>query len=292
MRIREIKCKSMLIASKLPASDYVVNPYTGCSFACTYCYASFMGRFVGEAIQDWGNYLAIKVNAVDVFRSDLRRLSKAKRRSTIFLSSVTDAWQGPEKKYRLARGVLETLSEDSYPGFVSILTKSPLVLRDVDVINTLKEREVGITITTTDDAIGRSIEAHAPMATTRLETLARLNRAGVPTYAFVGPLLPHYRYRRDLLEDLFQRIHDAGTSEIFAEHLNTSSYILGRISRLAGKAEPNVRAIYESASTDEHRAALSDMVMDLVEKYRFQIRLGRVLDHKRDKKKLSIQENI
>lgn len=284
MRISETECRSMLVASKLPASDYVVNPYTGCTFACAYCYASFMGRFVGEPIEAWGDYLSVKTNAVEVFRDDLRRLSEEKRNSTILLSSVTDAWQGPEKKYKLARGVLEVLRDDDYPGFVSILTKSPLVLRDVDVIADLNNKEVGITVTTTDDDIGRFMEAHAPLASDRLQALADLNAAGIPTYAFVGPLFPHYRYRQDLLEDLFRRIHDAGTTTLFAEHLNTSAYILKRIDPLVSKSEPEVQEVYRAAKTDAHRTVLSDMVMNLVVKYGFEIRLGRVLDHNRDKK--------
>ena len=284
MRISEIKAKSILVESKLPAADYVVNPYSGCSFACAYCYASFMGRFVGEPIDAWGDYLAVKTNAVEVFRRDLARLPKSKLKSTILLSSVTDAWQGPEKKYRLARGILETLRDNAYPGFVSILTKSPLVLRDIDVIGALKAKEVGVTITTTDDGIGRFMEVHAPVASDRLHTLAALNVAGVPTYAFVGPLFPHYRYREDLLDELFRRIAGAGTTTIFVEHLNTSQYILRRIRPLLAAVGPEVRAVYESATTSEHRRVVSDMVMALVAKYNFEIRLGRVLDHNRDKR--------
>jgi len=284
MRISEIRCKSMLVASKLPASDYVVNPYTGCTFACAYCYASFMGRFVGEPIEAWGDYLSVKINAVEVFRADLRRLPSTKRQSTIFLSSVTDAWQGPEKKYKLTRAILEILRDDHYPGLISILTKSPLVLRDVDVIAALPQTEVGVTITATDDQIGRFMEARAPLASERLRTLRALNRAGIATYAFIGPLLPHYRYRHDLLEDLFRQVADAGTRTIFAEHLNTSACILKRIEPLLIDAAPEVRAVYQSARRDAHRAALSDMVMALVAKYDFEIMLGRVLDHNRDKK--------
>lgn len=284
MRINEIRCKSMLVASKLPASDYVVNPYTGCTFACAYCYASFMGRFVGEPIEAWGDYLSVKVNAVEVFHADLQRLPAAKRNATIFLSSVTDAWQGPEKKYKLTRTILEILRDNHYPGLVSILTKSPLVLRDADVIATLPQTEVGITITATDDHIGRFMEARAPLASERLRTLAALNSAGIATYAFIGPLLPHYRYRQDLLEELFRQVADAGTRTLFAEHLNTSAYILKRIEPLLAHAPAEVRAVYQSARRDEHRAALSDMVMELVAKYGFEIRLGRVLDHNRDKK--------
>jgi len=279
MRIKEILCKSMLVPSKLPACDYVVNPYTGCSFSCAYCYASFMGRFVGEPIESWGEYLSVKINAVEVFRREIGRLPQQRRTATLLLSSVTDAWQGAETKYRLTRGVLETLREESYPGFVTLLTKSPLILRDLDVIASLDRTEVGVTITTTDDAIGRFMEAQAPRASDRLRTLAGLNAAGIPTYAFVGPLFPHYRYRRDLLEDLFRQIGDSGTRSLFVEHLNTSPYISRRIQPLVNQADEEVRRVYEAARTKEHRHALSAMVMDLVAKYGFEIRLGRVLDH-------------
>ncbi|MFZ1726329.1 MAG: spore photoproduct lyase family protein [Albidovulum sp.] len=281
MRITEIQCKTLLVSSKLPAADYVVNPYTGCTFKCAYCYASFMGRFVGEPIESWGDYLSVKTNAIEIFRKELGRLSDAKRKSTVFISSVTDAWQGPEKKYRLTRGILEALEEIRYPGQISMLTKSPLVLRDMDVISGLSNKEVGITVTTTDDTIGRFMESSAPLASDRLQTLSALNKAGIPTYAFVGPLLPHYRFRRDLLETLFQGLQDAGTKTIFAEHLNTSRYILKRMSAPIAAAEPDVQDFYRHAQTREHRYVLSDMVMDLVNKYGFDLRLGRVIDHNR-----------
>jgi DNA repair photolyase len=283
MRINEIEAKSMLVKSKLPASDYVVNPYTGCSFGCAYCYASFMGRLVGQPIGAWGDFLSVKTNAVEVFRRDLARLPSSKRNATILLSSVTDAWQGPEKKYRLARGILEILRDTTYTGSVNILTKSPLILRDVDVIAALPRKQVGVTVTTTDDDVGRFIEASAPLASDRLRALAGLNAAGIPTYAFVGPLLPHYRFRSDLLEQLFEALKDAGTTTIFAEHLNTSRYILRRIEPLLTRADPEIRAAYESACTAEHRRAVSAIVMDLVDKYGFNIRLGRVLDHNEDR---------
>ncbi|MER8907614.1 hypothetical protein NKH99_07985 [Mesorhizobium sp. M0854] len=242
-----------------------------------------MGRFLAEPIEAWGDYLAVKTNAIEIFRREVARLPDGKRNSTILLSSVTDAWQGPEKKYRLARGILEVLRDMAYPGLVSILTKSPLVLRDIDVINEIGMKEVGVTVTTTDDDIGRFMEAHAPLATERLRTLAKLNLANIPTYAFLGPLFPHYRHREDLLDELFRQLSGVGTKIIFAEHLNTSQYILGRISPLLARAAPEVRSVYEEARTDEHRRVLSEMVMALVCKYGFEIRLGRVLDHNRDK---------
>jgi DNA repair photolyase len=280
MEPKEIECKSILVSSKLPDADYVVNPYTGCIFGCAYCYASFMGRFVNEPIDNWGNYLYVKKNAVEVFERDLAAMSEDKRTSSsILMSSVTDPYQGAEKKYRLVRGILEILVRESYPGSVSILTKSPLVLRDVDLLKQLPCVEVGMTVTTTDDKTSRFLEVQAPLASRRIDTLRQLNAQGIKTYAFVGPLLPHFRYRADLLEDLFRTLSDAGVRELFVEHMNLKGYIRKRLVEVLADDMPSAVPIYSEAAGDEHRNALEAMVSTLVEKYGFRLRLGKVLAH-------------
>src|SRR5262249_53961667 len=153
MPVGELQAKSILVRSKLPDTDYVVNPYTGCAFGCHYCYASFTGRFVQQPVKAWGDYVYVKINAVEVFDVELQRLRARGSAPSILLSSVTDAYQGVEKRYRLTRGILEILAREPYPGSVGILTKSPLVLRDLDVLERLPCVEVGMTITTTDDRL-------------------------------------------------------------------------------------------------------------------------------------------
>jgi DNA repair photolyase len=279
MRIKEIEAKSIITATKLPDSDVVVNPYVGCSFACGYCYASFMGRFVGESIESWGDYLYVKINAVDLFEREIVGLQRRMPTATLLMSSVTDAWQGPEKKYRLARGILQTLANRRYQGLVSLLTKSPLITRDLDLLSTLSNPEVGVTITSPDDDIGRELEARAPSIHDRLETLRECNKAGIPTYAFLGPLLPHFRYRPQLLEDLFKQLADVGTTTIFAEHLNSSAYIRRRISPLLTDAPPEIGDAYASAGSSSHREATAQLVQELVARHRFQLRLSDVIAH-------------
>src|SRR5438093_11831028 len=226
MKVVEIEAKSILVRSKLPDAEYVVNPYIGCVFGCHYCYASFAGRFVGEPIGNWGSYVYAKINAVPLFEVELAKLRRAGRAPSILLSSVTDAYQGAEKKYRLTRGILEALAREPYPGVVSILTKSPLVLRDADLLATIPRAEVGLTVTTTDDRLSRFVEVRAPLASRRLRTLAELHDAGVETYAFVGPLLPHFRYDPEALDELFAGLAKAGVSSVFVEQINLRPYII------------------------------------------------------------------
>ena len=79
MEVKEIQTKSILTLSKLPDTDYVINPYVGCRFGCTYCYASFMGRFVSKQINDWGEYVYAKINAPELLRNELRKLKNKGR---------------------------------------------------------------------------------------------------------------------------------------------------------------------------------------------------------------------
>lgn len=186
-RVKEIQAKSIIGTTKVPSADYVINPYTGCQFGCMYCFASFMGRFVGENNSDWGNYVYVKTNAVELMQKDILRLMKKSPHPRIAISTVTDPYQGIENKYRLTRGILETFVQHNYQGRVSILTKSPQILKDLDVIKKIPNVEIGITITTSDDRLSRFLEVRAPSANSRLKTLKTLNEAGIKTYVFVGP---------------------------------------------------------------------------------------------------------
>ncbi len=113
---------------------------------------------------------------------------KKAARGHVLISSVTDPYQPVEEKYKLTRGCLEVLLPHQFS--VNILTKSPLVLRDLDLLKQFKDLEVGITITTDDDEIRKIFEPHAPPIEARIQALKTLAKAGLKTYAFIGPLLP------------------------------------------------------------------------------------------------------
>lgn len=279
MRLTEVEAKSIIVPSKLPDADYVVNPYTGCEFGCVYCYASFMGKYIGEDISEWGNYVSVKINSVELFKKDFPKIAAKAARPTILMSSVTDAYQGVEKKYELARGILEVVASTEFDGRFEILTKSPLVLRDLDHLTSIKNSTVGMTVTTTSDEISRFLELRAPHATRRLDTLKKLNDAGVDTYAFIGPLLPHFKLAHDELDKLFGAIAATGVKKVFVEHINMKKYIQERLNPQISKASTNVQDLYNGAKYKEHREELQAVIPDLLQKHGLRLRLDEVLYH-------------
>ena len=181
--IREIKAKSILTKSGIPGVDYCINPYVGCAHGCRYCYATFMKRYTGHT-EPWGGFVDVKINAPEILQRQLKRA----KRGRVLISSVTDAYQPIESKYKLTRQCLEILLQSQFP--VDILTKSPLVLRDIDLIKKFEDIEVGFTITTNDENISRVFEPNAPSIMERIRTLKALHDKVINTYAFIGPVLP------------------------------------------------------------------------------------------------------
>ena len=279
MKILETVAKTIIVKSKLPDTDYVVNPYTGCEFGCSYCYASFMGRFVGETFDRWGEYVYVKKNAAELFSLELPKLQVREPRATIFLSSVTDAWQPVERTYRLARTIIKKLVTHKFEGTLSILTKSPIILDDLELLKDLPNADVGVTITATDNQTARVLESRAPSATRRLDVLAKLNAAGLKTYAFLGPVLPHFRFAPEDLKRLLQAIKEAGTTDLYIELMNMSSYVQSRVDRSLDESKPIWLDAYRVATEPENRSALVRLLQEQTRELGMHVRLGGVLDH-------------
>lgn len=142
-----------------------------------------MKRYTGHT-EAWGSFVDVKINAPEVLQRQLKKAEKGR----IIISSVTDAYQPIESKYRLTMQFLEILLQYQFP--VEILTKSSLVLRDADLIKKFKDIAVGITITTNDEKIRRVFEPNAPSIMSRIRTLKALHDKGISTYVFIGPVLP------------------------------------------------------------------------------------------------------
>lgn len=181
MIINEIKVKTILSASKV--FDWVINPYVGCQHGCTYCYARFMKKFSGHK-EPWGEFVDIKINAVELLGEEINK----KKRGRVWVSGVCDPYQPLEKKYKITRQCLEILAQNNWP--VIIQTRSALVLRDIDILKEMKDVEVGLSITTADEAIRKIFEPRAPSIKERIKALEALYQAGLKTYAMIAPLLP------------------------------------------------------------------------------------------------------
>lgn len=196
---REVEARSILNKSKI--FDYCVNPYTGCQVGCRYCYARlFIPRYTGHS-EPWGSFVDVKKNGVDILRRQLRRA----KRGVVWVSSVCDPYQPLEGRYELTRRLLKELLAANFP--VNIQTKSALVVRDIDLFKQFEEIEIGFTITTEDETIARLFEPRASAVRERIEALKKLKRAGLKTFAFLGPLLPGNAERlASLIEDKVDRV--------------------------------------------------------------------------------------
>jgi len=181
MIVREVLAKSILSKSKI--HDYVVNPYVGCAHGCSYCYARFMKRFTNHQ-EAWGEFVDVKINAVELLVREITR----KKPGRTWVSGVCDPYQPLEERYRLTRGCLEVLLRHRWP--VTVQTRSPLALRDLDLMRGAQALEVGFSVTTMDEEIRRLFEPSAPPVPARLKALGELHAAGVRTFAMIAPLLP------------------------------------------------------------------------------------------------------
>lgn len=281
--VKEITAKTILVNSKLPESDFVINCYTGCRFGCSYCYASFMGRFVDKKISDWGNYVYAKINASELLKEEIAKLKDKGKGKTILLSSVTDPFQGIETRYKLSTKCLEVLADYGFEGEVSILTKSPFVLSVLPILKRLKNVDVGLTITSTDDKISKYFEKFAPSASQRLETLKKLNEEGIKTYTFFGPLLPHFVANKEEIKKVLDAIYQTGTRRLFIEHINLSKYIKDRmLQELKDIYKDFLEKFYSSQSKD-YREEINKILLELLKEYDFEL-LHEIIFHKENDK--------
>jgi DNA repair photolyase len=182
LKVTEVEAKSILNKSKI--FDYCLNPYTGCTVNCAYCYARlFMRRYSGHS-EPWGEFVDVKVNAPVLLGKQLERA----KRGTVWVSSVCDPYQALEAKYGLTRRCLLELLKKQFP--VNIQSKSSLVLRDQDIFVQFQEIDTGFTITTDDERISRLFERGASSVRERVDALAEIHAKGISTFVFIGPLLP------------------------------------------------------------------------------------------------------
>lgn len=262
--VRNVECKSLLTKSGIKGVDYAINPYVGCAHACAYCYAVFMKRFAGHK-EEWGAFVDVKVNAPQVLSRQLRRA----RPGNITFGTVTDAYQPLEKAYEITRACLEVLVGQGQDLSVSILTKSDLVLRDLDLLSKLRDVEVAFTITSLDDAVRRLFEPASSPTSKRLEGLRLLHEAGIPTWAFCGPVLPSITDDETSLDALFSELKRVGVGSVLVDSLNLRGAAWGRLSRVLEEHYPHLVPTYRALSSNRapYHQALMEKTRRIAERY-------------------------
>jgi DNA repair photolyase len=211
--VQEVPARRIITKNDSPdiGFDRSINPYRGCEHGCIYCFARPTHAFLGLSPGlDFETKLFAKTNAAQALERELAEPSYRPR--MIAIGTNTDPYQPIERRYRIMRRVLEVLSATNHP--VGIVTKSALVLRDLDILQSMAERglvKVGLSVTTLEGKLARAMEPRASTPDKRLETLEKLSAAGVPTSVMVAPVIPGLNDAE--MERILERAAVAGVNE-------------------------------------------------------------------------------
>lgn len=247
------------VKAMMPLS-WTINPYRGCRHACVYCFARPTHTYFNlNAGIDFHTQIFVKINAPQVLRQELSR--PGWKRAPICLGSATDPYQPAERRYHLTRKILVVLCEKANP--LDIITKSHLILEDLDLLLELNRRTggqvaVNMSLTTLDNIKARLIDPGAPSPAKRLDTLARLSEAGIKTRLFIMPVLPGITDSPDDLEQLVKTAAEIGVNSVSADSLRiargSEEYFYGFID----KNFPELRARYNRLYNNGRRSMISD----------------------------------
>lgn len=222
MKIVEYTSKTAISKSNLPELDYAVNPYSGCQHRCIYCFAIDFTR-IDEARDNWGKAVYVKTNLIDVLKQQI----KGMKRGITGISTVTDAYQPAEAKYRLTRQALNILLENGFR--VTVQTKSPLAARDIDIFTQHKGTfDIGVTVTTMDKQKALQIETQTPAPSQRIRLLEKLHGNGLRTWIFIGPIIHGFNDSLEEIEKIFEIAYSTESRVIYdfySSYKNSSEFM-------------------------------------------------------------------
>lgn len=165
--------------------DYSLNPYSGCSFGCTYCYAAFFSRNK-EKMDNWGYWVEVKENAMVMLK---KKRKKPLKDVIVYMSSVTDPYQPIEKKLEITREILQEFA-DYHSIRLVVQTRAALVTRDIDLFKKIGRVQVNMTITTDSEEVRKVFEPFCPSNRVRLKAIKEINDNGIQSCITMTPLLP------------------------------------------------------------------------------------------------------
>ncbi len=261
--IRETPCKTIL--GKSGIGDYSLNCYGGCAHGCVYCYARFMQRFHPHE-QPWGAYVDVKANAVEVLERQLCRAAPG----DVFVSSACDGWQPLEGEYQLTRECCRLLVRHGFQ--VNALTKSALILRDLDIF-TGSTAQIGVTVTTLDPRLAALWEPHASPVEDRLRVLKEAHAAGLHTSVMFGPLLPFLYDSYENIYTLLERAAALRVDTIWVDAFNPRPMVWEATAALLdieflGLRERYQRILFSTPVRNAYLAALRGHIATAAERLR------------------------
>ena len=221
---------------------FTINPYRGCSHACAYCFARPTHEYLGfNSGEDFDRRIVVKVNAVERLRAEVR--SPKWIGDGIAMGTNTDPYQRAEGRYRLTRGIVRELTDVANP--FSILTKSTLILRDLDLLTKAAARtevRCAFSIGTVDESVWRRTETGAPHPRRRVEALARMVDAGITTGVLVAPVIPGLSDRTEQIEEVVAACVEAGAAWISAIPLHLRPGVREHFLAATAKEDPALAA--------------------------------------------------
>lgn len=230
-------------AGSLMPFQWTINPYRGCELGCGYCYARYTHEFMELGPETFERLIYVKQFRRDLFERELRAVRPGE---WIAIGTATDPYQSAERRHGVTRAVLEVLSRQA--GLQAALTtKSDLVLRDLDVLARLAERNrlrINVTITTLDERLARRLEPLAPRPGLRLRALAQLAEAGLETAVFASPVLPGINDGEGQLEALARAAREAGAEHFGAQMVFLREPARGHFLAILEREFPQLAARY------------------------------------------------
>jgi DNA repair photolyase len=232
---REEPCRSALNKVSGMSFKWSLNPYTGCVHRCTFCFVRAFEKRADRPFDDrYGTSIRVKTNLVDVLRKELAR--KKWQRELVVIGTATDPYQPAEGRYRLTRGSIAALAEARNP--LSIITRGPLIVRDVDVLVEADRRAsatVTFSVPTVDRDIWRMTEPGTAPPRQRLRALTTLIDAGIEASVGMAPILPGISDKPELLADVVKAARDAGATSLWTNVLylkpGTREHFLDKLAR-------------------------------------------------------------
>lgn len=254
-----------------------INSYRGCAHACSYCFArGFQGFLDRKGDDDFQNHILLKTNAAEALEEQLARLAKrfkhdlaAMREEVgeVMIGTVTDPYQPVESKALLTRQCLKVLAR--YEIRTSVTTRSPLILRDLELLKRMPSLSVNISLNTLNDGIARRLEPAAPLPSKRVMLLHRLAEHGVATNVFIAPILPLLTDSEDELEGLFHTAVEAGAGSVMTSLLRLSPEVKNWYFRTLKEEYPDLLMQYHRLyagggyADDEYRGRMSRLLDSL-----------------------------